>query len=79
MARKTSSKARKNALGTHRIIGQLEPLAFVGPAEDVLEEPQDRAQDWANGKNQELNGAVAELRPQAKRLQKRVLPKSQNS
>ena len=72
MARKRSSKASKNAAGKNRILGQLEQLAFVGHAVDVLEEAQDRAQNWANGKNQELNGAVSELRQQATSLKRKV-------
>ena len=72
MARKRSSKAGKNAAGKNRILGQLEQLAFVGHAVDVLEEAQDRAQNWANDKNQELNGAVSDLRQQAKSLKRKV-------
>ena len=38
--------------------GQLEQLAFVGHAVAVLEEAQLRAQNWATGKNKELNKAI---------------------
>ena len=55
MGNKRSSKGRINAKGKSKIIGQLEELAFVGHAVAVLEEAQLRAQNWATGKNQELN------------------------
>ena len=72
MGNKRSSKSRLNLRGKNKVRGQLEQLAFVGHAVAVLEEAQLRAQNWATGKNKELNKAMDQLQKRTKSLKTKV-------